>query len=265
MNISGKRILLVEDDPIIAMLETRYLTDYGIKVHTCYTGESTVAHIENDADFDLILMDIDLGAGIDGTETAKQVLMKHDIPIIFLSSHIEKEVVEKTEDITSYGYIVKNSGQTVLISSIKMALKLHNATTAIIEKMNETRLMLDNLKQFINFAPAAVAMFDTDMNYLAVSRQFIIDYNIKTNDIIGKSHYDIFPEIPEAWKEIHKRCLAGKTELCEIDEFYRSDGTKDYVRWEIHPWYLASGKIGGIILSSMVINRILEKYRDLLN
>jgi len=98
---------------------------------------------------------------------------------------------------------------------------------------------------------------------LAVSRQFCADYNLGDIDPIGKSHYEIFPEIPERWKAIHRRCLAGNTDSREIDPFPRADGTVDYVRWEINPWYYPDGKIGGIILSSMVVNKLSERYRGM--
>src|SRR6056297_38241 len=80
-----------------------------------------------DPDISLILMDIDLRRGMDGTKTTQKILEHHDLPIVFLSSHTEAEVVEKTEGISSYGYIVKNSGETVLLASIKMAFRLFEA------------------------------------------------------------------------------------------------------------------------------------------
>ncbi len=76
---------------------------------------------------DLILMDIDLGPGMDGTEAAREILKEHSIPVVFLSSHTEKQVVEKTKAITSYGYIYKNAGDVVLLASIDMAFKLYEA------------------------------------------------------------------------------------------------------------------------------------------
>jgi PAS domain S-box-containing protein len=109
-----------------------------------------------------------------------------------------------------------------------------------------------NLRLLIENTPAAIAMFDRDMHYLAVSRQYRADYHLGDVEIIGRSHYDVFPEIPERWKEIHRRCLAGGVESCEEDPFPRSDGTLDWVRWEIHPWQEKPGQIGGIILFSEV-------------
>ncbi|MFP4179708.1 MAG: PAS domain S-box protein [Spirochaetaceae bacterium] len=123
----SKKILLVEDEALIALSESKMLDKNGYEVVTVENGEKAVAAVEEDRDIDLILMDIDLGEGMDGTEAAEIILNRHDLPIAFLSSHTEAEVVEKTEGITSYGYIVKNSGETVLLASIKMAFRLFEA------------------------------------------------------------------------------------------------------------------------------------------
>src|SRR6056297_999089 len=119
-----KKILLVEDEAIIAISESQMLQKHGFEVVTAYKGEGAIEIIDELPDISLILMDIDLGKGIDGTEAAQRILEKKDLPVVFLSSHTEAEVVEKTEGITSYGYIVKNSGETVMLASIRMAFRL---------------------------------------------------------------------------------------------------------------------------------------------
>lgn len=109
------------------------------------------------------------------------------------------------------------------------------------------------LQTFIEHVPAAVAMLDRNLRYIAVSHRWLTDYRLKLTDITGLSHYEVFPEIGERWKAIHQRCLAGATERCEEDPFPRLDGTIDWVRWEVGPWYQADGSIGGIIMFTEVI------------
>ncbi len=119
-----KKILLVEDEILIAMLTKSHLESYGYIVENVSSGEEAIDLIQSKENIELVLMDIDLGDGIRGTDAAKEILVKHDLPLLFLSSHTEKEIVETTEKITSYGYVVKNSSVTVLDASIKMAFRL---------------------------------------------------------------------------------------------------------------------------------------------
>jgi len=125
MGIEKKRILLVEDEAIIAMQEKLQLEKLGYSVDHAPSGEAAVAMATDEGrGFDAVLMDIDLGGGMDGTQAAEAMLKTGDIPIVFLSSHAEPGIVAKTERITSYGYVVKNSGIVILDASIKMALRL---------------------------------------------------------------------------------------------------------------------------------------------
>ena len=108
-------------------------------------------------------------------------------------------------------------------------------------------------KLFLEHAPVAVAMFDRDMRYIATSRRWLTDYCLKEQSLIGRSHYDVFPGISQTSKAIHQRCLTGEVESCEADSFVQPDGSIDWVKWEIRPWYDNQGGIGGIVLFTEVI------------
>ncbi|MHB8056164.1 MAG: PAS domain S-box protein, partial [Candidatus Aminicenantales bacterium] len=128
MQNSGPRILLVEDEALIADDEARQLEKDGYCVSAVGTGERAVEFVRGLAgDVDLILMDINLGRGMDGTEAAREILKAYDIPILFLSVYTDRETVEKTEKVSSYGYVVKTAGIAVVSASIRMAISLHRA------------------------------------------------------------------------------------------------------------------------------------------
>jgi len=109
------------------------------------------------------------------------------------------------------------------------------------------------LRQFIRHAPAAIAMLDTDLRYLQASERWIKDYRLEGQELIGRLHYDVFPEIPQRWKDIHQRVLAGNVERCDEDPFPRLDGTIDWLQWEARPWRKPDGSVGGVIFFTQVI------------
>jgi diguanylate cyclase (GGDEF)-like protein/PAS domain S-box-containing protein len=106
------------------------------------------------------------------------------------------------------------------------------------------------LQLFIEHAPAALAMFDREMRYLAVSRRWIECYFLLGKEVLGHIHYDLFPDIPERWREAHRRGMAGETLRADEDRFERADGSVHWIKWEIRPWRTASGDVGGIVLFS---------------
>ncbi len=106
-----------------------------------------------------------------------------------------------------------------------------------------------NLMQlFIDRAPAALAMFDREMRYIAVSKRWLEEYSLVGREIVGRSHYEIVPDVPERWKEAHRRGLAGETLKAEEDRFEHPDGTVQWIRWEVVPWRTGDGSVGGIML-----------------
>jgi len=138
LNQESKTILLVEDEAIIAIAEARTIRQFGYEVITANSGEKAVALATGEKKIDLLLMDIDLGKGISGPEAALQVLKIRTLPIVFLTSHSERTMVERVRGITRYGYVIKNSGDFVLQSSIEMAFELFGADQETREK--ESRL-----------------------------------------------------------------------------------------------------------------------------
>jgi diguanylate cyclase (GGDEF)-like protein/PAS domain S-box-containing protein len=111
-------------------------------------------------------------------------------------------------------------------------------------KQGETNELL---QLFIEYAPAAIAMFDREMRYIAASRRWLRDYKLGDVELVGRSHYEIFPEIPERWKALHQRALNGEDLYCDEDRFVRADWSVQWQRWELHPWRTAEGSIGGML------------------
>jgi two-component system, sensor histidine kinase PdtaS len=139
---SPKTLLLVEDEAILAMLETMTLQSFGYTVLHANTGEKALELLADGAQIDLVLMDINLGSGIDGTQAARAILARREVPIVFLTAHSEREMVEKVRHITRYGYVLKDAGAFVLQTSIEMAFELfeaHQKTRQVVEDLKKAQ------------------------------------------------------------------------------------------------------------------------------
>ena len=136
----------------------------------------------------------------------------------------------------------------------------------------------DLMRYIIEHSNSAVAVFDRDLRYVYVSQRYMDDYRLKDRDIVGKHHYDVFPDLPAAWKEVHRLALEGKVCRGDRDPFLRDGELPDWIRWECRPWYDAEKNIGGIILYTEIItervraeeklketNRILTQLLDVAN
>ena len=135
------------------------------------------------------------------------------------------------------------------VTVILLRLPTMMIKTALLRADADQRL----LQTMIENTPAAIAMFDTEMRYIAYSRRWLTDYRIGNRDLKGLIHYDVFPEIGEAWKAKHKRIMAGARETHDGEPFVRADGTEDVIRWDVQPWFTGKREIGGIILYTEVI------------
>jgi diguanylate cyclase (GGDEF)-like protein/PAS domain S-box-containing protein len=121
--------------------------------------------------------------------------------------------------------------------------------------MDGPERLAELIRLLMGHAPAAIAMFDRDMRYLMATPRWREDFRLGDQPLIGRSHYEVFPDVPDHWKAMHQRCLQGASERNEEEPFVRSDGRIDWVRGEIQPWRDGNGEIGGIVMFSEVITQ----------
>lgn len=137
-------------------------------------------------------------------------------------------------------------------------LGTNNDITAQKEYELALKKSIEQNKLFVIEAPSAIAMFDTDMKYLAASKKWLSDYNIEEQEVIGKSHYEIFPEIGDDWKQIHQECLKGAVNTSDEAMFERADGSVQWITWEVKPWYKNNHEIGGLLMYTANITQFKE-------
>ncbi len=156
-------------------------------------------------------------------------------------------------------------GKAVGGDSPKARLRVAGAVRDISEQKSiaSIRENAERLRWFVEQAPVAIAMFDRNMRYMAVSRLWRTDYGLGEASIIGRSHYEVFPEITPFWKGVHQRGLAGETLRDERDPFTRPDGRVQWLSWEVRPWHDADGAVGGIFIVSEDITPKIKAERAL--
>lgn len=131
-------------------------------------------------------------------------------------------------------------------------------------EINKRRQLQELFELFVKHSPGAIAMFDMDMKYLMVNDNWIKDYGLDKEELIGRSHYDVFPSIPgmNSWKTFHQRALNGEIIKNDQDSFFHN-GNEVFLRWQLHPWRTEKGKIGGIIMFTELITERVQLKEEL--
>lgn len=171
--------------------------------------------------------------------------------------------------------ITTQSGQKRFVNALNIPLPDQNLMVSTVRDVTHKVLDRQNLKQqqemlryIVLHDPNAIAVLDNDLNFLFVSNRFLADYGLQDHDLVGRHHYEVFPDIPEKWRRVHQRALQGEIISAEEDVFRRSNGRIDYTRWECRPWYKDDATIGGIVLYTEVITKRklqeieLQRQRD---
>jgi PAS domain S-box-containing protein len=117
----------------------------------------------------------------------------------------------------------------------------------------------------LKHAPLGIAIFDNQMRYLAASRQYLTDQHLPADlPLIGRRHYDVFPEIPQKWRDLHARVIAEGVELRhEGDPYVDREGRTEWIRWSMAPWRTdadeaGESQIGGLVLYTEVVTANIE-------
>ncbi|MFB2923917.1 PAS domain-containing sensor histidine kinase [Aerosakkonema funiforme] len=154
----------------------------------------------------------------------------------------------------------------------------YKALTKQETEYHKIRLPYEELfEQVVENAPAAIAILDSQMRYVKVSKRWLKDYQLKDGNIIGESHYQVYGGDPEHWQEIYQRCQTGIVHIWEEELPQEKSDSRYKIKWEAQPWYVKSysdiqddygknplkkGDFGGIILFAEKIVIIENKNNN---
>jgi PAS domain S-box-containing protein len=262
-----KTILLVEDEAVIAIALKKSLEEYGYNVIAAGSAEMAIKDIEINRDIDIILMDIYLGNGMDGLEAALRILNERQYPIIFLTNHAEPDLVEKTNKNLSYGYVLKNSGISVLDASIKMAIKHFEANRKNIEneelfksKQKYKRLSRE-FESILDHLPALVFYKDKKNNFIRVNRYLADAHRKEKIELEGKNLYDLYSEIEadKYFRDDLEVINSGVAKLDIEEQWVTADGIR-WVNTSKIPFTNEDDEITGVIgISTDITDRKLAE------
>lgn len=182
------RILQVEDSHLSRQIISDFLRKNGYDVETATTGEEALKKIYNALPPDLVLMDIELTGKMNGIDAAREILNYRDIPIIFLTANASKEILEDIKAVKGYGFVVKGSDKYALLSTIEMALKLHDSS--VHAKMFEW-IFQNSLNELYIFNPKT-------MKFLAVNRTARENLGYTMEELRTMTPLDLMPEYDAA-------------------------------------------------------------------
>ena len=176
-------------------------------------------------------------------------MLRNEEMVVITKQGLRRSVLLNVGSIKdSEGNILQSTSVQVDITERKMAerelLEL-NRTLTVQAALLESREEL--LRIFVKNAPVGVAMFDREMRYVQVSDRWCEDNSLDKSQVLGRLHYELAPDLPDRWKETHRRGLEGETLRADEDRWDRESGTR-WIRWEVRPWWNLGAKPGGILL-----------------
>lgn len=149
----------------------------------------------------------------------------------------------------------------VSVGYLGIAIDITEKRNIEIDLINEK----SRLAAFVQHTPAAVSMLDNQMKYIAVSNRWEEEYHFKAEEVFGKSHYDLFSELMNEERITnYNRVLAGEVLINKEEKILFPGETQPrYVSWEMRPWYLYNGEIGGMMAFTQNITSLIAQREEL--
>ncbi len=184
---TGKTILLVEDEHVSASVQERTLSNLGYEVILAYSGEQAMELFHGARPIDLVLMDIELGSGMNGFDAARAIMKDNTVPVVFLTAHAGKDAIAKIKDITNYGFVEKNMSSLFLDQTIRWALELFETRAAFERNSNALVESKEHYRAAFETNKDAISVNKMDGTYVDVNDGYMRLLGYTKEDVIGKT------------------------------------------------------------------------------
>jgi len=148
-----RRLLVVEDDPLVAETLSLMLRRLGYEVAAIVDNGEEAVKMTFALIPDLVLMDIGLRGAIDGADAARQIRLTTGRPVVFLSGHSDPLTLKKARECEPYGFILKPFGERELLVQIDLALHRHKVETERTLARRELEIAHGNLRNLRGLLP----------------------------------------------------------------------------------------------------------------
>jgi PAS domain S-box-containing protein len=189
--------------------------------------------------------------GLEGWMTAQPAWS--DLPLILLTRRgdapARNPAAQRLQDLLgNVNFLERPFHPTTLVSMVRSGLRARRRQYQARALLEDLRAGEERLRLFIEQAPAALAMLDRDMRYVAVSRRWMLDFKLSRLADRPRSLRSV-PGNSRGVEIAHQRCLSGAVVTTEADRLERADGTLLWLKRDVRPWRDNRGNIGGLVVS----------------
>ncbi|WP_020610793.1 PAS domain S-box protein [Sediminispirochaeta bajacaliforniensis] len=233
-NKEPRNILLVDSDGIIASTGKELLQRHGHRVTTAQTGRQAVTIISAHEEIEIVLTEIDIDRSMNGAETARQILALRELPILFLTDRRDKEALDLIRDIPSYGYILKASGEYVLIKVLNMAYDFFRTQKELVKKERLYRWVADNSSDGIAVIENHKTNFVSPAYLHMLGCTSLDDREISLDDLFKRVHPD---DLPRVKNNIAAAIANGSKRLRHRYRIIKPDGSYAWIEDNVALFY----------------------------